>query len=105
LNTINKGNVINAAPLFCKEWKYICGIVKKTSMYLKMYIGKELIENIPILTKDQYLNGHLQQLKQELEEKHEDIIDLSRQEPEYVIDGIPSRMNVVYAEPKDPNFN
>jgi len=90
---------------FAKNGNIFVGISKKSSMYLKMYIGKELIENIPILTKDQYLNGHLQQLKQELEEKHEDIIDLSRQEPEYVIDGIPSRMNVVYAEPKDPNFN
>ena len=62
-------------------------------MHLNMYINDVLIDSIEINIS---LLNKLNLLKQQLEEKHLDIIDLSNDEPEYYIDGLPSRVNLPY---------
>jgi hypothetical protein len=62
-------------------------------MHLNMYINDVLIDSIEINIS---LLNKLNLLKQQLEEKHLDIIDLSNDEPEFYIDGLPSRVNMPY---------
>jgi hypothetical protein len=58
-------------------------------MHLHMYINDVLIDSVEINAS---LLNKLNLLKQQLEEKHNDIIDLSNDEPEFYIDGLPSRV-------------
>ncbi|HEY0580188.1 MAG TPA: hypothetical protein VGC75_05725 [Candidatus Nitrosocosmicus sp.] len=58
-----------------------------------MYINEVLIDSVEINIS---LLNKLNLLKQQLEEKHIDIIDLSNDEPEFYIDGLPSRVNMPY---------
>src|SRR5436305_15066602 len=69
------------------------GILKDLEMHLNMYINDVLIDSVEINVS---LLNKLNLLKQQLEEKHLDIIDLSNDEPEYYIDGLPSRVNLHY---------
>ena len=57
-------------------------------MHLHMYINDVLIDSVEINAS---LLNKVNLLKQQLEEKHNDIIDLSNDEPEFYIDGLPSR--------------
>lgn len=59
-------------------------------MHLRMYINNELIDSVEIHASS---IGMINIIQDELEEKHSDIIDISRSEPTFFIDGIPSRMN------------
>jgi hypothetical protein len=63
-------------------------------MYLKMYINKNLVENIPLAKTQVELPGYIQGLRLLLEEKHETIIKKSKEKPEFFIDGLESRMNL-----------
>lgn len=62
-------------------------------MDLKMFIGNELIDVIPINSACLHMPGYIQFLKMDMEEKHEDIIDLSNEDPKFFIDAVPSSMN------------
>ena len=62
-------------------------------MNLKMFIGSELIDVIDINSACLSIPGYIQSLKMDMEEKHEDIIDLSNEEPKFFIDAVPSSMN------------
>jgi hypothetical protein len=62
-------------------------------MDLKMFIGNDLIDFIKISTAQFNKPGYIQFLKMEMEDKHEDIIDLSNEEPQFFIDAVPSSMN------------
>lgn len=61
-------------------------------MYFKMFLNSQLIESVPILAS-KINSGYLESIRMDLEEKHEEIIDLSQEEPQYCIDNIPSAMN------------
>jgi hypothetical protein len=63
-------------------------------MDLKMFVKGQLIDTrrINILQLNSS-PGYIHSLKMEMEEEHEDIIDLSKEEPQFFIDHIPSSMN------------
>src|SRR5215831_15358288 len=73
---------------------YLFSPLKKLSMNFKMYLNKDLVENIPLAKTQVELPGYIQGLRHLLEEKHETIIKQSREKPEYFIDGLESRMNL-----------
>jgi hypothetical protein len=58
-------------------------------MFIKGQLIDSKIINVRLLSSPAYIYG----LKMELEEEHEEIIDLSNEEPEFYIDHIPSSMN------------
>jgi len=62
-------------------------------MDLKMFIGNELIDTVNINATQLNKPGYVEFLKMEMEEKNEDIIDLSNEEPQFFIDTVPSSMN------------
>jgi hypothetical protein len=63
---------------------------------LKMFIGNRLVDEIKITLAQFNKPGYIQNLKMEMEERNEDIIDLSNEEPEFFIDAVPSVMNIKY---------
>jgi len=62
-------------------------------MKLDMFLDNKLIDsmviNIARFNEPGYMNG----LRLEMEEKHEDVLDLSNEEPQFFIDSVPSSMN------------
>ena len=62
-------------------------------MDLKMFVKGELIDSRPINILGLNFRGLITSLKIELEETHEEIIDLSNEEPQFFVDHIPSSMN------------
>jgi hypothetical protein len=72
-------------------------------MDLKMFIGKELIDEMKVTAAQFNRPGCIQSLRMDMEEKNEDIIDLSNEEPEFFIDAVPSSMNRI-ASPLLPDF-
>jgi len=62
-------------------------------MDLKMFVNGQLIDARVINVLKLSSPGYLHILKMEMEEEHEDIIDLSNEEPQFFIDHIPSSMN------------
>jgi hypothetical protein len=68
----------------------------KPVMDLKMFIGEELIDVVSINIAYLHHPGYIQSLKMEMEEKNEDIIDLSEEKPTFFIDNVPSSMNIPY---------
>jgi hypothetical protein len=62
-------------------------------MKLDMFLDNKLIDsmviNIARFNEPGYING----LRLEMEEKHEDVLDLSNEEPQFFIDSVPSSMN------------
>ena len=58
-----------------------------------MFIGQNLIDSLPLNLSRMNHPGYIHYLKTELEEKNEDIIELSAEEPVFFIDSIPSRLN------------
>lgn len=62
-------------------------------MDLKMFIGNELIDAVKLNALQLSKPGYVEFLKMEMEEKNEDIIDLSSEEPQFFIDTVPSCMN------------
>ena len=62
-------------------------------MQLIMYIGDRQVDSIPVSINELQTTGYVEMLKGRLEEKNEDILDLTTQEPRFFIDTLPSRMN------------
>jgi len=62
-------------------------------MDFKMFLNNKLIDSIKINAAQLNKPGHIEALRIEMEEKNEDIIDLSGEEPEFFIEAIPSSMN------------
>lgn len=68
-------------------------IIKFTVMDLKMFLGNRLIDAVKVHAHQLNKPGFIQGLKIEMEERNEDILDLSKEEPIFVIDTVPSSMN------------
>ena len=64
-------------------------------MHMKMIlvIGGKEIDAMPLPFYTALNSPYITKVKELLSEKNEEIIDLSQEEPEYVIDGVPSRIN------------
>lgn len=62
-------------------------------MKLKMFLGSELIDSVPINVLQLNHPGYIQNLKMEMEDKNEDILDLSKEQPKFFIEPVPSSMN------------
>jgi hypothetical protein len=72
---------------------YFASYSKISDMDLKMLIGNTLIDTININEAQLAKPGCVEFLKMEMEEKNEEIIDLSNEEPQFYIDAVPSSMN------------
>ena len=62
-------------------------------MTLSMFIGNQLIDSVAIDPARPVSAGYIGILKSSLEERNEEILDLSSEDPSFFIDQIPSRMN------------
>jgi hypothetical protein len=62
-------------------------------MKLAMFIGNKMIDSLPIDPERPVSAGYLGILKTSLEERNEEILDLSGEDPSFFIDNIPSSMN------------
>lgn len=62
-------------------------------MELKLFLGERVIDTIQIPLDKCHIPGYLTYLKKLLEERNEDIIDLSEEELHFAIDNVPSKMN------------
>jgi hypothetical protein len=62
-------------------------------MDLKMFVKGKLIDERIINILRLNSPGYIHTLKMEMEEKNEDVLDLSAEEPEFFIDHVPSSMN------------
>ena len=60
-----------------------------------MFLGEELIDSTRINALKLNTPGYIGQLRIEMEEKNESIIDLSNEEPQFFLDNVPSQMNNV----------
>ena len=58
-------------------------------MFLDNKLIDSMVINIARFNEPGYMNG----LRLEMEEKHEDVLDLSNEEPQFFIDSVPSSMN------------
>lgn len=58
-------------------------------MFLDNKLIDSMVINIARFNEPGYING----LRLEMEEKHEDVLDLSNEEPQFFIDSVPSSMN------------
>jgi hypothetical protein len=63
-------------------------------MDLKMFLAGQLIDTVRMNTYQLNLPGYIQGLKMEMEERNEDILDLSDEEPTFFIETVPSSMNL-----------
>ena len=63
-----------------------------------MFIGGVLIDTTSINAARINSPGYIQFLKNELEEKNEDILEAATDEPEYYVDNVPSRMNSIHKD-------
>jgi hypothetical protein len=71
-------------------------------MHLNMYINDQLIESFEITAS----NIHkLKIIQADLESRHSDILDLSKFEPVFFLDGLPSRINDINKEEKKIIYN
>lgn len=93
---------------FCKRLRQCCEqkifilskmvfslcLQEKISMDLKMFIKGQLIDTRVInILKLNSFPGYIHSLKMDMEDEHEDVIDLSNEEPQFFIDHVPSSMN------------
>ncbi len=62
-------------------------------MELKMFIQDQLIDAIPINPMKLGSPAYLYKLQMELEDRNENIIDLTNREPEFFLDHVPSLVN------------
>jgi len=60
---------------------------------LQMYLGKEFIDATFITQRQLGVDGFVEGARQELLEKHEDIIDLSAEKPSFFVE-LPSKAPV-----------
>ena len=63
-------------------------------MELRMYINGELIDSIPLLKNVFYLTDEIEYLKYTMQEKNEGFIAESEEEPEFLLENMPSCMNI-----------
>lgn len=62
-------------------------------MELTMFLGNELIDRISLNEKKIGHPGYIERLRMDMEEKNEDILDLSSENPQFFIENMPSSMN------------
>lgn len=62
-------------------------------MELIMFLGSKLVDRVKINASKLNMPGYIEALRMNLEEKNEDIIDLSNEEPHFFIESVPSSMN------------
>jgi hypothetical protein len=62
-------------------------------MEFKMFLGETLVDVKKINALKLNSPGYIDSLRIEMEEKNEEVIDLSREEPKFCIDTLPSIMN------------
>ena len=62
-------------------------------MDLVMFLGNEFIDSVRVNEHRFHSPGYIASLKIEMEDKNEDIIDLSEEEPQFFIETVPSIMN------------
>lgn len=65
-------------------------------MELKMFLGGQLVDSVKFHAHQLNQPGHIEALKMEMEEKNEDILDLSEEKPQFFIETVPSLMNSKY---------
>ena len=66
-----------------------------------MYISGELIATLPVNGSRLHLPGYIDELRDELKDDHDDIIDLSKEPPQFFLDTLPSSMNWYRKETKE----
>ena len=62
-------------------------------MNLQMFLENKLVDSLPINGARLNQPGYIESLRLEMEEKNEEILDLSNQSPQFFIDSVPSSMN------------
>ena len=62
-------------------------------MELKMELDNHLIDSITVSLQKITIPGYLEGLKQEMEEKHADLLKDSTSTPVFYVDHVPSSMN------------
>lgn len=62
-------------------------------MELKMFLGGQLVDTVNFPAHRLNQPGHIETLKMQMEEKNEDILDLSIEQPQFFIETVPSSMN------------
>lgn len=62
-------------------------------MKLDMFLDNKLIDSMVINIARFNEPGYIDGLRLEMEEKHEDVLDLSTEEAQFFIDSVPSSMN------------
>jgi hypothetical protein len=62
-------------------------------MELKMELDNHLIDSISVSLQKITIPGYLEGLKQEMEEKHADVIKDTTASPIFYVDHVPSSMN------------
>jgi hypothetical protein len=63
-------------------------------MELKMFIGNNLIESVPVSFAQIRKPGFLETLTGKLKAKHEELIQTASETPLYFIEHVPSAMNI-----------
>lgn len=58
-----------------------------------MFLNNQLVDTIRVNTLKLHVPGYIESLKMEMEDKNEDIIDLTNEEPQFFIENVPSAMN------------
>ena len=66
---------------------------KPAQMKLEMFLQNKLIDSIPLNAVQLNQPGYIHGLRMQMEERNEDILDLSQEKPEFFIDSVPSSMN------------
>jgi hypothetical protein len=79
--------------MHCNNGTGIVPQMKK--MELKMFIGENLVDSLPVSRTQLVIPGFIRTLKNELEERNAEIIDLTEETPCFFIDTIPSRIHTV----------
>ena len=72
-------------------------------MELKMFIAGHLVATLPVDAFRLHVPGYINHLCEEMQEDHDDLIDLSKEQPQFFIDTLPSRMNWHQQKPQQKN--
>ena len=85
--------VNNKIMFYCLTVFNLLNLHKCFLMDLKMFLGNKLIDAVKINAYQLNVPGYVEVLKMEMEEKNEDVLDLSNEEPRFFIEPVPSSMN------------
>lgn len=61
------------------------------AMDLKMFLNAQLIDTIPVNPEQLSVPSYIYRLQMVLEERNEEILDLTRYQPQFFIDQVPSK--------------